>query len=260
MRPINYKNAGKLMFTKYVNGALNRSADNSYFRNGAVQSIAPKITINSTALADGNSDWDASDMDTGKAGALAVTLSFMPPALYAFLMGVSLDSLTNKTFTEVDSEITIPDTAPYSVTLDHVPTGGDILVGQDASAWAKTASISAVPSQGQYTISAAAVTFCSADAGKSVFLTYDWTALTANSFGLPKSGSSSVLQCIISGDAVDEDENSYNGNIVIDRCKVTGDITPPEMGKTPKAVTVNLKVLKPRGTNRAVDFIYAPKS
>lgn len=261
MKPINYKRAGKLMLTKYINGVLNRSAANSCFRNGPVQSIVPTMTMGSTALADGNSDWDAADIDTNKSGALAVTFTHMPPALYAFLMGVSVESLVNSTFTEVDAEIVIPDVSAFMVTLDHTPTGSnEILVDADASAWAKTASVSAVPAQGQYTVSASALIFNSADAGKSVYITYDWTALTASSFGLPKAGSSSVMQAIISGDAIDEDENPYNGNLVIDRCKVTGDIKPVEMSKEPKPVTINLKVLKPRGSNKAVDFKYAPKS
>jgi hypothetical protein len=263
MQPIVFVKAGKLMFTKYVNGALVRSAVNSFFRNGAVQSIVQNINKKTTALPDGNSDWDAAEPETGKEGTITVNLSFMPIELYAWLMGTTVEELSNTQMWANDEEIKIPDASPFAVTLLHTPVSGGttIMVGEDASAWAKTVSISAVPTQGQYTISAAAAVFNSADAGKSVFITYDWTALTASNFGLPKAGSSPVMECIISGEAMGEDESSlYDVNLVVDRCKATGNINPPEMGREPKPQSITLKVLKPRGTNKAVDFKFAPRA
>ena len=260
LQPLYFSKAGKLMFTKYVNGVLTRNAANSYFRNGAVQSIVPSVNVNTTALPDGNSDWDAAEPDTGKEGSFVMNLSFMPIELYAWFMGTTVESLTNKQMWAVDEELVIPETAPYEVELEHTPAtlGTTILVDQDASAWAQTANASAVPTAAQYTISAAAAVFNSADAGKSVFITYDWTALTAESFGLPKSGSRSVMECIISGEATTEDESTVVPiNMVVDRCKTTGNINPPEMGREPKPVSITVKVLKPRGNRKAIDIIRA---
>jgi hypothetical protein len=263
MQPITFAKAGKLMLTKYVNGVPTRSAENSYFRNGAVQSIVPSVNVNTSALPDGNSDWDAAELDTGKEGTITVNLSFMPIDLYAWLMGTTVEDLQNTPMPVIDHEILIPEASPFVVTLPHSPDTSRpiILVDAGASAWVKTASVSAVPTAAQFTISAAAAVFNSADAGRSVFLTYDYTALTAKSFGLPKSGSRTALECVISGEALGEDESTYyDAAIIVDKCKATGNINPPELGREPKPQSITLKVLKPRGNNKAVDFKFAPRA
>lgn len=260
MQPIYFQKAGKLMLTKYVNGVPVRSAANSFFRNGAVQSITPSVSVKTTELPDGNSDWPAAEVDTGKEGAMTVNLSFMPIDLYAFLMGTTVDSLTSTPMPVVDEELTIPSTSPYTVTLSHAPdtTRPVMLVDGNASAWAL---VSSAPAQGQFMVSATTATFNSVDAGKPVFITYDYTALTAKSFGLPKSGSRFAMECVISGEATGEDESTlYDSAIIIDKCKATGNINPPELGREPKPQSITLKVLKPRGGNKAVDFRFAPKS
>ena len=263
MQPIYFQKAGKIRFTKYVDGVPTVSSANSYFRNGAVQSISQSINIKTSELPDGNSDWPAAEVDTGREGTITINLSMMPIDLYAFLLGVTVESLVNTPMPMIDEEIIVPDASPYAVTLPHTPdtTRAIILVGQDASAWAQTSSVSAVPTARQYTISAAAAVFNSADAGKSVFLTCDYTALTAQSFGLPKSGSRFAMLCEIQGEATGEDESTlYDTAIIVDKCKATGNINPPELGREPKPQSITLKVLKPRGTNKAVDFKFAPRS
>lgn len=263
MQPIYFQKAGKVRFTKYVNGVPTVSSANTYFRNGAVQSITQSITVKTTELPDGNSDWPAAEVDTGREGTITINLSMMPVGLYAFLLGVTVEDLSNTPMPETDEELAIPATSPFAVTLAHTPNTlrPIVLVGQDTSAWTQTASASAVPTLRQYTISAAAAVFNSADAGKSVFITYDWTALTARSFGLPKSGSRFAMQCEISGEATGEDESTlYDTAIIIDKCKASGNINPPELGREPKPQSVTLKVLKPRGNNKAVDFKFAPRS
>jgi len=260
MQPIYFSKAGKLMLTKYVDGVPTRSAENSFFRNGSVQSIVPNINITTTSLPDGNSDWDAAEPDTAKDASVTINLSFMPLELYAFLMGTTVDNLENTPMPVVDQEITIPEVSPYEVDLGHEPDTARpiMLVDMDASAWAKT---SATPSQGQYSISASIAVFNSADAGKSVFITYDYTAATVKSFGLPKAGSRPAMECVISGEATGEDESTfYDAAIIIDRCKATGNINPPEMSREPKPQSITLKVLKPRGNKKAVDFRFAPKA
>jgi hypothetical protein len=178
-------------------------------------------------------------------------------------MGTTVDNLTNTPMPVAEEEIVVPSASPYTVTLAHAPdtSRGVVLVDQSASAFTKTATVSTVPTQSQYTISAAAATFNSADAGKSLFISYDYTAVTAKRFGFPKSGSRFALQCEISGEATGEDESTlYDAALIIDKCKATGSTNPPEMGREPKPQSITLKVLKPRGTNNAVDFKFAPQS
>lgn len=260
MQPIFFQKAGKLMLTKYVNGVPVRSAETSYFRNGAVESITPSVTINTASLPDGNSDWAAAQPDIGKEGQITVNLSFMPIELYAFLMGVEVEDLAQEPFPVIDHEIIIPEASPYVVTLPQEPDTERpiILVDADASAWAK---VSAAPAKGQYAISAAVVTFNSADAGKSVYITFDYKAAVVKSFGLPKSGSRPAMECVISGEATGEDESTfYDAAIIIDRCKATGTINPPPMSRNPQPQSITLQVLKPRGNRKAVDFRFAKKS
>jgi hypothetical protein len=260
MQPIYFSKAGKFKLTRYKDGAPSTDPKDTYFRNGAIQSIVPSVNINTTALPDGNSDWDAAEPDTGKEGNVVVNLSFMPIELYAFLMGTTVDDLENTPMPVIDHEITIPEVSPFEVKLPHTPDTNRaiILVDANASAWAK---VSATPTKGQYSISTDVTTFSSADAGKPVFITYDYTALTAKSFGLPKSGSRQALQFIASDEAVSEDESTfYDAALIIDRCKSTGAINPHEWSREPKPSSFTLKVLKPRGSNKAVDFKFAKKA
>jgi hypothetical protein len=263
MQPIYFSKAGKFKLRKYKNGVPSTDPKDTYFRNGAIQSIVPSVNVKTTALPDGNSDWDAAEPDTGKEGSVVVNLSFMPIDLYAWLMGTTVEDLSNTPMPTIDYEITIPEASPYTVTLPHAPDTARqiILVDSDASAWAKTASVSAVPTEGQFTISEVAATFNSADAGKSVFITFDWNALTAKSFGLPKSGTREAMELTISDEAMGEDESTvYDVALIIDKCKATGNINPPEQGREPKPSSITFKVLKPRGNNKAVDYKFAPRA
>jgi len=260
MQPIFFSKAGKFKIIKYKNGVPSTDPADTYFRNGAIQSMTPSVNIKTTALPDGNSDWDAAEPDTGKEGSIDVNLSFMPIDLYAFLIGTTVNDLTSTPMPAIDEELAIPAISPYTASLAHTPdtTRQIILVDADTSAWVK---VSATPAQGQYMVSAATVTFNSADAGKSVFITYDWTALTAKNFGLPKSGSRPALQFVASDVATGEDESTlYDVALTIDKCKATGNINPPEMSNEPKPAKITLKVLKPRGSNNAVDFKFAKRA
>lgn len=261
MQPIYFSKAGKLRLTRFTSsGALSTDPDDIYFRNGAIQSAVPTINIKTTPLPDGNSDWDAAEPDTGKEGNVLVNFSFMPIGLYAFIMGTTVEDLVNTPMPAIDEELSVPDASPYTVTLQHTPdtTRPIILVDADTSAWVKTES---APATGQYSVSAAVASFNSADAGKSVFINYDWSALTAKSFGLPKSGSRTALHLELSDEAVGEDESTmYDSAIIVDRCKTTGNINPPEQSREPKPQGINFKVLKPRGNNKAVDFKFAPRA
>ena len=257
MQPIYFPKAGKIRLNKYVDGVPVVSAATTFTRAGAVQSIQPNITINGTPIQDGNSLWAAASPDTSIEGNIVVTLGFMPPDLYAFIMGDSVTDLTDYSMPVNDEEIVIPDVSPFEVKLAHTPDTSKpiILLGADASAWVKVES---APSTGQYTVSANAVVFASADAGKSVFVTYDYKATTAKSFGLPKNPKRAAYQLIISGEATGEDEiTRYDAAIIVDKAKVQGTISPPQQGREPQPVSITFNVQRPRGNKRAVDFVFA---
>lgn len=258
MQPIFFQKAGKIRLNKYVNGVPVTSPETTFTRAGAVQSIQLNITINGTPIQDGNSLWNAANPDTNIEGNIVVGLGFMPPDLYAFIMGDEVTELTDVSFPVNDEEIVIPSASPYTVNLKHAPdlTRPIILVDADASAWAKVESD---PAPCQYLVSAAIASFNSADAGKSVFITYDYTAPTGKSFGLPKAPKRTSYELIISGEATGEDESSlYEVATIVDKCKVQGTISPPQQGKEPQPVTLTFNIQKPRGNKRAVDFLTVP--
>lgn len=258
MQPIYFQKAGKIRLNKYVNGVPVMSPETTFTRAGIVQSIQANITINGTPIQDGNSLWNAANPDTNIEGNVVVTLGTMPPDLYAFIMGDTVTNVSNVPFPVNDEELLIPSASPYTVTLKHAPDTSRpiILVDADASAWVK---VSATPAQGQYSISASTVTFNSADAGKSVFITYDYTAPTGKSFGLPKTPQRAACQLIVSGEATGDDESTmYDVALTVDKCKVQGTISPPQQGREPQPVSITFNVLKPRGNNRAVDYLAVP--
>jgi hypothetical protein len=258
MQPIFFQKAGKIRLNKYVDGKPVVSPDTTFTRAGVVQSIQASITINGTPITDGNSLWNAADPDTSIEGNVVVTLGTMPPDLYAFIMGDTVKELSNVSFPINDEEILIPDTSPYTVSLANEPDTDKpiILVGADASAWAK---VSATPAKGQYSVSASTVEFSSANAGEKVFATYNYTASEGVSFGLPKNPRRTSMELIVSGEATSEDESKfYNIATIIDRCKVQGTISPPQQGREPQPVSITFNVQKPRGNKRAVDFVAVP--
>lgn len=256
MQPIYFSKAGKLQLNKYVNGIPVRSAITSYFRNGAVQQVTPSVTINGSPIADGNSLWNAANPDTSIEGALAVQLGFMPPELYAFVMGDTSEELTNIPFPVVDEEITIPTEAPYTVKLKHEPIAGTlIVVDKDAKPWEKATGTAEA---GKYLLDGGELEFVAADAGKALFISYDYQAATATRFGLPKTPVRPAYQLIISSEATGEDDTLFEAAIVVDKCKVMGSINPPQQGGTPQPITVTFTILKPRGNNRAVDYTVTP--
>lgn len=261
MQPIYFSKAGKLQLNKYVNGIPVRSAETSYFRNGAVQSIAPNITINGSPISDGNSLWPAANPDTSIEGTLAVQLSFMPTELYAFIMGDTSEELTDVPFPVVDEEIVVPSvadetTSKYTVKLKHTPIDGTlILVDKDAKPWTEAETTAET---GKYVLTTDTLEFAKADADKALYVSYDYQAATATRFGLPKTPARPAYELVVSTEATGEDDTLYEAAVVVDRCKVLGSINPPAQGGTPNPVTITFTVLKPRGNNRAIDYTTTP--
>lgn len=263
MQPIYFNKAGKLMLNKYVNGVPVISPETSYFRNGVVQSITGNITINGSPIADGNSLWAAANPDTSIEGTITVQLGFMPPELYAFIMGDKTQELTNTPFPAVDEEYTIP-TVPdtngaYTVKLEHtpLPTSHFILTGIDGKPWTK---VDDSPSAGEYVLDGDELEFSADDKGKPVFVSYEYQAPTVTQFGLPKTPVRANYEVVIVGEATGEDETLYDVALTIDKARVTGNIPLPSQGGTPQPISITFTVLKPRGNNRAVDYRATPKS
>lgn len=259
MEPIIYPRAGKIVFRKYAGtGAL---SDNFITNNGRVQSIAPNVNIATTDLADGNSDFPVGVYDTGKSGQVVVTMATFQPELYAALMGSEFKTNPTDTLWATDKEITIPESSPYVVSLSpHTPksAGTIILVDKEGSPFVEVASS---PSTGEFSVSGSNVEFNSADAGLPVFMTFEWDASDVKMLGLPAIGVRPVVQAIMSTEATDEGEvNVYDANIIVDKCKATGDINQPTQQREAQPWSFTLRVLKPRAGYNAVYWKYAKRA
>ena len=261
MKAIIYPKAGKIALAKYnPDGTISYTPDKMVLCNGTVQSIAANVNIATTELADGNADFPMGVYDTGKSGQIVVTMSSFQPALYAALMGSAVEELADSDLWSVEEELSIPTSSPYSAPLQHTPkaTGAIVLVDADASPFVK---VSNSPAKGQFAVSNDVATFNSADAGKNVFITYEWVADEAIKLGLPVVGARPVVQAIISTEVTDEEEiNVYDANIIVDKCKATGDINQPTQQREPQSWSFTLGVLKPRPGYNPVYWKYALRS
>ncbi len=261
MHPVIHLKSGKLVLIKYnSDGTVTPSASTMIAGNGTVQSIAANVNIATTELADGNSDWPMGVYDTGKNGQITVTMSSFQPELYAALIGAAVEDEVNAGMWSAEEEHSVPSESPYTATLAHAynGTGTIVIVGEDASPYAKVASN---PSTGQFSVSSNTVTFHSADAGKEVLVTYEWDADTAKKISLPTSGSRPVVQAIISTEAVDEDEiSTYDANIIVDKCKASGDVNQPVQQREGQTWSFTLRVLKPRSGYNPVYWKYAKRA
>ncbi|MGB9791513.1 MAG: hypothetical protein ACPLTR_02915 [Thermacetogeniaceae bacterium] len=258
MRPIIFKEPGKIVLVPYnADGTLSFTSDKVVTNVGKLVSIAPSVTINTSTLTDGNSDWQMV-FDTGRTGQITVTMATFQPKLYAALMGTSVVESASATMWAADEGYTIPTVAPYEVTLAHTPTtdGTLIVVGEDGTTFTKVATAPAAA--GEFSITGNKLTFYSGDAGKAIYVTYEWSATSATTFGLPERGSRPALYVVISGLVYSDDEAAvYDTNIIIDKCKASGDIAQPTMQKEPQNWNFTLQVLQPRPGNKAVDYKFA---
>ncbi len=283
MQPIVFNKAGKFMLTKFANGKPDSlNPDSCFFRNGVVQQITPNISINGTPIPDGNSLWDAANLDTGIEGTIAVQLGYMPSELYAFIMGDTSANLEKAQFPVVDKEITVPDGVKLDIDgnpegvnieldLGQEPTDGKIMiVGVDNTAFTlfeppeegtsgspqvfDNTNETHVIGTGEYYIVEDTLYFSVADAKKQLFISYYYEAEDVHNFGLPKTPVRPAYQLVIVGEAVGEDDTLYEVTTSVDRCKVLGNINPPSQGGTPEPITVTFTILKPRGNLRAVDY------
>lgn len=246
--------AGKIILFKFnADGTLTKNTANASLNNGTVSSISRGRTINTKELPDGNSQYPMGEYDISVGENITVNMSSFQPALYAMLSGEETTDVANDTMTMVEQEITVPDEAPYTVEIDPAYNGTGILlaVGADSTPFSKADS---TPATGEFSVSGDTLTFNSADAGKGLFITYDYDASTSTS-GMPETVKRPVLHAIISTDYQDSAQlSNYRANIVVDRCKATGELKPPDQKPDPDGWSFTLKVLKPRGGKRPVDW------
>lgn len=247
--------AGKAAYRKYASdGTLGTVL---YPMNATPQTIQPfNLNVNTTDVPDGNSLYPLAVVETGVEAGVNMTFSDFNPQTLADLIGGTYTESGSKTMYTVGEEDVIPATG-FTVTLDHTPLTSPVptICSLDGSPWVKVASAPAVD---QFSISAAVVTYSSANAIEEVFATYAYTEALATSVTVPKDIDIPTIQLIVVGENVPSDEtrNKFNVNIVIDKVKVTGNMGMPEGSKNPGTWPLTFKALKPRAGQNLGEIVY----
>jgi hypothetical protein len=256
MEPIIFQKAGRIMVVPYNSDGTLDIANKAIIVSDAVQEVQPSISKKIQDIPDGNSDWPAAKVETGKEGKVTITTGVFPPDLFASVIGQTVAAVTNKPMWAVGVDYTI--SASNAITLAQTPAAGNvpIVTGIDGTKYTKVAS---APTAGQFSITGATLTFNAADANKPVKVTYQYSAATGNNFGLPETGSNPALYVVIDGEATNKDGNNVQDcNIIIDKCMVEGDINFPQFKREPGTFQITLNVIKPRGGQKAIDVSFSP--
>lgn len=258
MQPIVFNRSGKFRLTKYDGCGKLKNGEKSSFRHGAVMRATPSISFSTTNIESGNSNFPSQIRVTGTTGTVAVELSYYPPDLHAFVLGNETVKETDVLVRAIDVERTIDD-ATYTVTLEHpVSVSGYVeVVGIDNNSYTE---VSGSPALGQFSVSADTLTFSSADAGKPVFITHDYSVDTAYVKEQGKNDAPAVMQLEIDTDStVEMGGQMYDVYMVWDKVMLQDGLTPPPIDKAPGTHTLTFGILEPRGGKPMVKEVYVPR-
>jgi len=255
LRPVVFKEAGHIGLWQYkTDGTVDQTDASTYLgANGTVESITPSIEFSGTEVKDGNSMFPMGDYDESIAGKVDVKFNSYQQKLFAGLIGSTVTDETGENMWRIEEGKTVPPSGVYTVTLDKtVATGGTIIIVDNSGS--PLASVASGPAASQFTVSGATVTFNSADASKEVFCAYEWTPTDTEKVELNEAARR-PFYAVVGGKVLSEDETATKEiNILFDKCKATGNITPPAQQKNKEGWTISLKILKPRSGYKAVTY------
>lgn len=257
IQPLIFNEAGNILLTKYDNCGRLRSDAGSFYRHGDLFSVQPSSSDTTQSIESGNSLYPVMTKTTAKAMTLACVFNTLDPEMEAFVYNRNIVKQDASTMKSINQGIVIPDVSPFSVTLPYiVKTPGEVLAVDVSNN--EYENVSSAPEAKQFSVSADTLSFSSADAGKSVFLTYDWAA-EAFVVETDANETSAIMQLEHSTGAVTEmNKQLYDVYMVYDRVEVT-EYATPLIGKTPATRQVTFNILKPRAGKPAVITKYVPR-
>lgn len=257
IQPLIFNEAGNILLTKYDNCGRLRSDAGSYYRHGDLFSVQPSSSDTTATVESGNSLYPVMTKVTAKSSNLACVFNTLDPEMEAFIYNRNIVKQNNSTMKSINQGFVIPDASPFEVKLPKVVQTPDKVLAVDV-ANNNFSYTSATPSTAmQFSVSADVVSFSSADAGKSVFLTFDWAA-EAFVVETNANETSAIMQLEQSTGAVTEmNKQLYDVYMVYDRVEVT-EYGTPLIGKTPGTRQVTFNILKPRVGMPAVITKYVP--
>lgn len=262
-----FQKAGRfLLGIPKPDGTLDARPESRYASNGGViEKIVTTMSFTNSQLADGNSNWPAGDYVTGTAGTAAITMSSFDEKLYAFLSGSTFAiEKQNQVFYEISLPITVEETVVLPGTkCAGTKTADEMILCDSVSGEEfKKATADAPAAAGEYKFDEATMTltFHADDVGKAVYATFP-RLTKASVLGQPSIANIPTLHMIVAGESTDINGTDVRkDNYVIDVCKLTGDLNPPERARTPVGWTFTVAIQKPRAGKQAVGWLTADDS
>lgn len=256
--PILPLRAGNVIAFQFdADGTLDKkTAEKAMTNNGTVQSIGRTNSTETKEYPDGNSRYPMTVRTLKTNDKFKVNFTSFQPNLYALVTGESIEEKQSVTMSVVEEKKTIDDTT-YTIKTDPVYDGTGMLfiTGVDSTQFTKVES---APATGEFSVSADTLTFSSADAGKEVFLSYDYTAASAVESAASTTQKRPAIHLIIGSEVAKQpgDVNAYRSNTIIDKCVAVGDVNTPEQKPDTDGWSVEFQVLEPRGGQKPVKTLY----
>ena len=260
IQPLVFNEAGHIQLRKYDNCGRLRDDAKAYFRHGDLVSVQPASSDTNQTIESGNSLYPVMTKTTAKNMTLTTLFNTLDPEMEAFIYGRNIIKETDSVMKEINYGIVIPDKTPFTVKLPHtVKTPAAVQLVDVSNNEYEFVESPATLETTQFSVATDTITFAEADAGKTVYVTYDWAAASAFVEDTKPNETSEIMQLEHSTGAVTElNRQLYDIYMVYDRVEVT-EYATPLIGKNPATRQVTFNVLKPRGNNPVVRKKYVPR-
>lgn len=259
IQPLIFNVAGNIRLTKFDACGRLRNDEKGYYRHGDLFSVQPASNDTRQTIESGNSLYPVATRTTAKNDTLTMVFNTLDPEMESFVYDRTLVKQAD-TMKKIGYEVTIPDKAPFTVTLPYEISDLDNVFVVDVANDDFTKAVEpATPVAKEFTAATDTLTFAEADAGKTVYVTFEYAVTDAIIEDVMPNDKSAIMQLEHSTEAVTEMNGQlYDIYMVYDRVEVT-EYATPLIGKTPGTRQVAFNVLKPRGTNPVVRKKYVPR-
>lgn len=246
--------AGHFMFSPYSENGMPDMRRAYCSQRGIVTSISRDNSLNTVDLPDGNSPYPAATYVQTQTGTVTFNLSTYDPELEALIAGAVYKNgdAENKEMWTLEA-VTLEDGVTHVLGNGTVvPLGGDgkMLVediyGNKLTAAEDASSVD--DGKYHYDSTTKTITFSASKLHSTMFVTYAYNGEGVTAVEYQETPKITSFMAIIIGETMDKDQSSYQRvNVVIDRCGVSGSITPPTASNDPtQGWTLTTNILKPR--------------
>lgn len=259
-----FPQAGHFMFIPYGANGMPDMSRAYVSANGVVVSISRENSLNTVDLPDGNSPYPAATYVQTQAGTVTYVLSTYDPELEALIAGADY---FNGNASDDEMWTILPMSVPAGKTKvfedPGAPISAEKMVIKDifGNAFASQAeSASLTTGQFHYDSMTKTITFAEEDKDKQIMIQYAYKGTNVVAVNYQENPKITTFMAIVIGNTKDKDQSTEQRlNIVVDRCTVSGAVTPPTQSNDPtQGWTVTTNVLKPRSGNSPVKVKFEP--